>query len=332
VRSATGTIASAVALIAAAASLASVALLAAAIGLVLLAAGAGLGLGLAARRITVTRAISAREVQEGVPIHLRFRVEGIRWLPVRLEIEDPAGRWVAITGSRADLTLCVSRPGALWLAPSRLRLRDALGIFERRLLSGRDEPLLVLPVPDAPPHVDASHSNPADDLEPHGLTPYVPGTPLTRVHWPALARGAGLHVRQFAPPPGGLPLVVVDTAGAPSSQAVDWAARTAAGYILALARGKGCRVLLPGDAGEAGVTVLHGDWRAVHRRLAILRDSAPGPGRLPTPPGQAAVVHVRAASAPAGLAPSPPLPRGVVPRVPQAVDHGRRGSRGRARI
>jgi uncharacterized protein (DUF58 family) len=314
-------------LVATAASLGSTALLAAAVGLVLLAAGAGLAVALAAKRITVTRAISGREVQEDSPIHLRFRIEGIRWLPVRLEIEDQTGRWAAITGPCAELTLCVNRPGALWLAPSRLRLRDAVGIFEWRLLAGRTEPLLILPVPDDPRHVEASHWNQADDLEPHGLAPYTPGTPLTRVHWPALARGAGLHVRQFAPPPGGLPLVVVDTAGAPSMQAVDWAARTAAGHILAFARGRGCRVLLPGDPSEMGMAVLAGQWRAVHRRLAMLGNSPPAPERVRTPPAQTGVVHVRAASAPAGLAPAPPLPRGVVPRLPQAP--GRRGSRGR---
>ncbi|HWE10674.1 MAG TPA: DUF58 domain-containing protein [Solirubrobacteraceae bacterium] len=315
------------ALIVAAGALASVALLAAAIGLVLLAAGSGVAVGFAARRITVTRAISAREVQEDRPIHLRLRVAGIKWLPVRLEIEAEAGQWEPITRSEVVLTVCVGRPGAVWLAPSRLRLRDAAGIFEWHLHAGRAEPLLILPVPDASAQPDPSRSIPADDLEPQGLAPYTPGTPLARVHWPALARGAGLHVRQFAPPPGGLPLVVVDTVGAPSSQAVDWAARTAAGYIRALARGRGCRVLLPGDAGETGVAVLAGEWRAMHRRLAMLRDSVPGAPRVRVPLAPTGVLHVRAASAPAGLAPPPPLPRGVVPRSPPPADHGRRIAR-----
>src|ERR1700744_4844788 len=102
-------IAAAVAVTAAAAMLDSTALLAAAIGLVLLTAGAGLAVGLAAQRMIVTRAIGAREVTENTPIRLRFHVERIRWLPVRLDIEDHAGRWMPIIGPDAETTLCVSR-------------------------------------------------------------------------------------------------------------------------------------------------------------------------------------------------------------------------------
>jgi uncharacterized protein (DUF58 family) len=204
----------------------------------------------------------------------------------------------------------VGRRGAHWLAPSHVRLRDAVGIFERRLLAGRSEPLLILPTPRGRAPVQPSHVPIDHDPEPQGLRPYSPGTPLTRVHWPSLARGAGLQVRHFAPSLDGLPLVVVDTAGAPSSQALDWAARTAAGYILTLARNGGCRVLLPGDTNETSVTGVDGEWRAMQRRLAVLADAAPS--RVPAPGARR--LHVRAAAAPAGLTPAPPLPQRVLPR------------------
>jgi uncharacterized protein (DUF58 family) len=293
-----------------AASLASLALFAVAIGLVLLTAAAGMAVALAGMRVTVARTISAREVQQDASIRLRFSVQGPTYLPVRLEIEDHWGGWVAIDDRDASLELCVGRRGAHLLAPSRLRLRDGLGIFERRLLAGRAEPLLILPTPQlrAPLHAWASAMD--ADPEPHGLQPYTPGSPLARIHWPALARGAGLQVRHFAPSPSGRPLVVVDTAGAPSSQALDWAVRTAAGYILTFARNGGCRVLLPGDANETSVTGVDAEWRAMHRRLAVLEDSAPSRSQTLVVRG----LHVHAAAAPAGLTPAPPLPTGVLPR------------------
>ena len=57
----------------------------------------------AARRLTVTRTIDRREVQEGRPITLRFEVGGLRGLPVRVEALGAGGAWHALedgTGER----------------------------------------------------------------------------------------------------------------------------------------------------------------------------------------------------------------------------------------
>jgi uncharacterized protein (DUF58 family) len=189
-------------------------------------------------------------------------------------------------------------------------LRDALGIFELEVRAGRHEQLLILPAPDGNagthPHVRAT----LDDPEPDGIRPYSPGTPLARIDWTALARGVGLQVRHFSAEPTGMPLVVVDTAGAPTSRAVDWTARTAAGCILALARGGGCRVLLPGDASETNITDAHGEWRAIHRRLATLAPSATTAALAS--PGHPTAIRVQARAAPLGLAPAQPLPPDLV--------------------
>jgi hypothetical protein len=104
-------------------------------------------------------------------------------------------------------------------------------------------------------------------------------------------------------------LVIVDTSGAASRAALDWAARTAAGYVLTLARAGGCRVLLPGDSRATSVVGCGGAWRAVHRRLATL-DDVPPPVTAASKPLTAAV-RVRAAAAPPALSPAPPLPRGI---------------------
>jgi uncharacterized protein (DUF58 family) len=309
-------LASAAALAATSAGLASLALFAACLGLVMLIVAAGMTVAAAAGGVTVVRTIGPREVQEGAAINLHFTVRGTTSLPVRLEVEDHAGGWVAIEDREASVELRVRSPGPHWLAPSRLRLRDALGIFEWRLHSGRTEPLLILPWPDTLAAFHAHQSGMVGDPEPHGLTPYRPGDPLARIHWPSLARGAGMQVRSFAPSAGGLPLVVVDTAGRPSPQALDWAARRAAGYIVTLARNGGCRVLLPGDASATIVTGVDGEWRATHRRLAMLADRVSSSARPPA--GWTQTLYVRAASAPAGLAPSPQLPEGVLVARPAA--------------
>lgn len=302
----------------AAESLASLALFALAVGLALVAACAGIAVLLAASRVTVVRTIAQREVQEDVAVRLRFDVRGIKWLPVELQVQGQSGDWLDVARAGALVELTVGRRGAYRLVPSVLRLRDVLGICEWRLRAGRPEPLLILPTPVVPPKVGPRARAAVDDPEPGGLQAHTPGAPIVRVHWPALARGAGLHTRRFGAEDSGLPLVVVDTVGTRDSHAVDWAARTAAGHILALARSGGCRVLLPGDASATTVTEPDAGWRALHRRLARLEASPLGVPR--TLAGQAAAVRIHAAAAPAGLAPTVarPLPAGV---VPLASDH-----------
>jgi uncharacterized protein (DUF58 family) len=310
----------AAAMVAEAETVASLALFAAAVGLMLLVAFAGLTAALAARRLTVSRTVIEREVQEDDPVRLRFDVHGIEWLPVRVEAEDQAGAWVDVSPDGTFLEVRVGRRGAYRLLPSRLRVRDPLGIFEWPLRAGLPEPILILPTPDGRARLHPRHPATKADPEPDGLRAHTPGDSLARIHWPALARGAGLQVRRFASAPGGLPLVVVDTAGTRDSHAVDWAARTAAGHILALTRSGGCRVLLPGDATETTVSELEGGWRALHRRLAGLEASVlRAPSRVA--PGTPAI-RVSASAAPARpLRALPPvLPLGVVPVVSEALE------------
>jgi uncharacterized protein (DUF58 family) len=283
-------------LAAVAVSMASLALFALALGLTFLTTFAGAAVATAARRVTVARTITQPEVQEDAPIRVRFDIHGIKWLPVRLEAEHQSGTWVRLGRGGGDVELTVGRCGAYWLAPSRLRVRDVLGVCEWPLRAGQTEPLLILPKPDVPDEVSSRHRTTADDPEPDGIDAYMPGARLAHIHWPALARGAGLQVRRFGLTSSGLPLVVVDTAGARNSLALDWTARRAAGHVLALVRGGGCRVLLPGDASETTVTAADAEWRAVHRRLAMLEAS----GRSSPPPGarHESTVHIRASTAP----------------------------------
>ena len=300
-------------------TLASLALFAVAVGLVLLTACAGLTVALASNRVSVARTLLEREVQEDDLVRLRFDVNGTRWLPVRVEAEDHSGTWLELGTAPAVTEVQVARRGDYRLLPSRVRVRDALGIFECSRHAGSAEPLLILPTPAPQPDLRRPRAASNSDPEPDGLQEHMPGTPLARIHWPSLARGAGLQVRRFAAAPRTLPLVVVDTAGAPNPQAVDWAARTAAGQILALTRSGGCRVVLPGDASETTITAIEAGWRALHRRLARLAASVHGP---PAPAAGDPAILVRASAAPSGLlrALPSPLPPGVVPATPDHAE------------
>jgi uncharacterized protein (DUF58 family) len=315
-RRAVGLLLVAVVLIAAAGALASLALFALAVGLLVVVVAAGASVALAARRVVVTRRVLQREAREDHPVDVDFQVRGLGRLPlsVRLEAQVDVNSWVPLGERGGTLQLTIGRRGSWQLAPSRLRLRDVLGIFERWVLAGQPEPLLLLPVPDLtvpiPPRQDAG----AGDLDLDGLQPYVPGTPIGRIHWPTLARGAGLQQRRLAAPPSGLPVVVVDTTSASDPRTVDWAGRAAAGAILRLVGSGGCRVLLPGDRTATTVTDAAATWRGVHRRLALVAPAGLAAGRVPLRDGQAPVVCIRADLAPAEALRQqpPPLPPGVV--------------------
>jgi uncharacterized protein (DUF58 family) len=306
----------AVALAVAAGALASLALFALAIGLLVVTVVAGASVLLAARRLRVTRSLTQHETQQDQPIGVCLQVQGLGRLPlpVHLQAQVDAGNWMPLEDRGGTLELTVGRRGAFMLGPSRLRLQDTLGIFQRSLLAGQPEPLLLLPAPD--PRVPVPSSSAAwagdGDPDPDGLQPYVPGTPIGRIYWPALARGAGLQQRRLAPPPTGLPLVLVDTTGTGDPRALDWAARAAAGVIVGLARSGGCRVLLPGDRTLTTVTDTGASWRGVHRRLALLGPADPPARPAPLRAGQAQV-WIRAAHAPtqALLKQPRPLPPGV---------------------
>ena len=307
---------SAMMLIALAGALPSLTLFTLASGLVLTVAGAAAVVLPATGRLTVERTLPLREVREDEPLPLEFRVRMPAWLPARLEVEVDEDVWIPLERDGGTVDLFVERRGAFVVGPSPLRLGDPLGIVRRPLTAGTPEPVLVLPEPGTDARAVPPHGVRSDDLEPDGLRGYVPGTPISRIHWASLARGGELQERRMAPPPTGLPLVIVDTSGAAGPGALDRLARAAAGRVLALARGGGCELLLPGE--RAPLTVVDGaGWRAAHRALALLEAA---PGQVPRPPAGrgSAVVGV-----PRGFGPGPeppPLPPGV---VPLPAEHGR---------
>jgi uncharacterized protein (DUF58 family) len=292
-----------------AAGVASPALFAIGIGMLLLPCAAWLLLASSACWVALERSVVPCEVREDAVVRIHFSVRAARWLPVRVEVEDHVGGWLAIERGRGQLELRVPRPGTFCLSPSLVRLRDPTGTFERRLAAGRPERLLVLPAPQRGSIARRPRFGLAGEIDPDGLRPYVPGTPLVRIHWPTFAKSGELQARHFAPPPCRLPLVVIDIAQTSRSEALDWLVRTAAGHVLELAQTGGCRVLLPGEANPTSVVGVGPAWWEVHRRLASLAPaSASDRPRLALAD---AAIHLRATDAPVTLPPAPPLPHGL---------------------
>ncbi|MBJ7471790.1 MAG: DUF58 domain-containing protein [Solirubrobacteraceae bacterium] len=297
-------------LCAAAAALGSVALFAVAVGLGLLYAGAQMVVTRGAERLVVVRKIDRVEVVEGNPITVLFEIEGLAGLPAEVELMGTDGVWHGLPMGRSSVRYVINQPGEHLLEPSPMRVRDDLGLITRFVVVGEPETVLVLPEPTrmvSPPRQGSAARTP--DPEPEGLRTYVPGTPVSRIHWKSAARGGELQERSFTTSVDQLPLVVVDTAAAAGPPALDWTARVAAGYVVELVRDGGCRVLLPGDRTPITLTDAHAQWPALHRRLAELRVGSPAP--FPGTDLQGALVVSAAQAPPEALVAPGPLPPGI---------------------
>jgi uncharacterized protein (DUF58 family) len=185
---------------------------------------------------------------------------------------------------RFVLTARAQGRGLLTLAPPRLTVTDPLGLARTvRSANGEAGTLLVLPRTE-PVHwltpalrdgaskarigVAAAHG-----VDISGLRDYQPGTPATRIHWPALARGSGLLERVFATETQVTPLVVVDPRAGRSAvdlARLDAAIRAAASLTLALAQTGSVDLLLPGRTVPLRITASLAAWPAAHRGLALI--------------------------------------------------------------
>lgn len=294
----------------AAAALGSVALFAVAVALGLIYLGAHLLVTRGAERLVVVRRLDRDEVVEGSPVTVLFDIEGLAGLPAEVELLGTDGVWHPLPMGRSTVRYVINQPGEHRIEPSPMRIRDDLGLITRHVTVGDPATVLVLPEPartGAPARLGAAAKAP--DPEPEGLKPYVPGTPVSRIHWKSMARGGELQERSFTTSVDHLPLVVVDTKGAASRPALDWVARTASGVVVELVRGGGCRVLLPGDRSPTTVTDVLAQWPGVHRRLATLSVGSPN---APSSSDLAGALLIAPAAAPAdALVPPGPLPPGI---------------------
>ncbi len=272
------------------------------VALAALGLGAPTWVALAARRTRVARRLGAHHLEEGQPLAVVYEVRRGRVPPSpALAVEDvllPATRPVRVPRrgvARVRVEVSPPRRGRHALAPPVLVLSDPLGLVRHRVSSpGEESELLVLPrtSPVRGALLAAGGAVGAASLlrsveaagEVDGLRPYREGAPAARIHWPALARGAGLVERQVPPEEDTRPLVVLDARAPAHEEDLDAAVRAAASLCLELARRGGCSLLLPGQRRALAVERDLRAWPGAHARLALVEaGAAPAAPRLSAP-------------------------------------------------
>ncbi len=298
------------------------------IALIVLAVAAPAWVQVAAAAAHIERHLDSERVVEDEPIEATIEVSRGPWgLPGAAVIDQLAGKPVPIYaplslisgGRTASVRIVASFPrrGIRHIDPPTLIVADALE-FARvvRTSPSRAQELLVLPrtqrvkwVPGAGEKwrraTGAVAIEPLGATEVDGLRPYRHGTPASRIHWPALARGAGLLERRLRADTDSRPLVVVDARGSGPPEHLDAAVRAAASLVLELGGRVGCGLLLPGEHRPLEVEPDLAAWPVAHARLALVEGGpetrAPG---LAQGARHAQVVYVAATSMarlPAGL-------------------------------
>ena len=290
------------------------------IALVVLALAAPAWVRLAAGAAHIERHLDSERVVEDEPIEATIEVSRGPWgLPGAAVIDPLAGKPVPIYGplslisggrtASVRIVACFPRRGIRHIEPPTLIVADALE-FARvvRPSPSPAQELLVLPrtervkwVPGAGEKwrraTGAVAIEPLGATEVDGLRPYRRGTPASRIHWPALARGAGLLERRLRADTDSRPLVVVDARGSGPPEHLDAAVRAAASLVLELGGRVGCGLLLPGEHRPLEVEPDLGAWPVAHARLALVEGGpqtrAPG---LAQGARHAQVIYVAATS------------------------------------
>jgi uncharacterized protein (DUF58 family) len=262
-----------------------------------------------ARGADVRRRLVADRVIEGEPVEAMIEVRRGRLGLPGGEVLDPlAGAPVSLSqplslmagGARAEVRIVarMHRRGMHRMEPPSLVVHDTLELA-RIVRTGTGPPQELLILPRTEPvrwpgsgrgermesGGSASVGEPMAAVDVDGVRPYRPGTPASRIHWAALARGAGLLERRLQPDGDTRPLVVLDARGSGPIEHLDAAVRAAASLTLEFARRGGCRLLLPGERRTVTIEPDLASWPGVHARLALVQG---GPGARPPILGPAA--------------------------------------------
>ena len=299
------------------------------VALVALAVVAPAWVHLAAGAARIERHLQSVRVVEDEPIEATIEVSRGHWgLPGAAVLDPLAGKPVAIHapmslisgGRSASVRIVASFPrrGVRRIEPPTLIVSDALELARVvRVSPSPAQEILVLPrtervkwVPGAGDKwrraAGAAAVEPMGATEVDGLRPYRQGTPASRIHWPALARGAGLLERRLRADTDSRPLVVVDARGSGPSEHLDAAVRAAASLVLELGTRVGCGLLLPGEHRPLEIEPDLAAWPVAHARLALVEGgSGTRAPSLAQGARSAQVVYVAAS-------PQPRLPVGLV--------------------
>jgi uncharacterized protein (DUF58 family) len=174
------------------------------------------------------------------------------------------------------------RRGLRTLAQTTVVVRDPIGLATFSIDAGHEDEVLVLPRVEAVKPVRGGNKSGARrrgrpaiaaEVELDGVREHRPGTPASRIYWPALARGAGLMERRLTAESDSRPIVVLDPRNADREEDLDAAVRAVASLAVSLARDGGTQVLLPGDRRPTSLDDTLGGWPHLHARLALVTDA-----------------------------------------------------------
>ena len=235
--------------------------------LILLGAGSAAWIGLGAWGATVRRELGGRSVLEDQPLPLRVEARRGRlplppgWIDEPL-LAEPVRLKTGRGRARVRVDVTFARRGRRVLAPPALVLRDPFGLAERVVRGDHSDEVLVLPrvfpvraTANGGDGISA-HARAAliaqAETEIDGLREHREGSPASRIHWPSVARGAGMMERKLISEADSRPLVVLDPRAPADEEALDAAVRAAASLTVHFAKRGGCGLLLPGDRRAVG--------------------------------------------------------------------------------
>lgn len=282
---------------------------------------------LGAQGLKVTRAVGARRVVEDQPVPVAISLTaGPLGLPTGVLDEPllpapaplPAGR----SGARVHINARFSRRGRKEITGTRAVVRDPFGLAERTvpgppaaevLVLPRIEPVAVVTADGDADALGTRRGRPfvAAEVDLDGVRPHRPGTPASRIYWPAVARGAEMMERRLRSDSDTRPLIVLDPRVPARGEDLDAAVRAGAARCVHLAPPGGCAVLLPGDRRPIGLEATLAGWPHVHARLALVTaQAAPALGGVAARRGPVIYVAAR-----------------VLRRPPRALAHAPGGGR-----
>jgi uncharacterized protein (DUF58 family) len=257
--------------------------------LVLLGAGAAAWIGFGAWGATIERSVAKRSVLEEEPLEVRIEAKRGRlplppgWIDEPL-LPEPVRLGTGRARARVRVEVTFSRRGRRVLAPPALLLRDPFGLAERVVPGAHVDEITVLPrvlpVRAGTGGGEGIHAHAraaliaAAETEIDGLREHREGSPASRIHWPTVARGAGLMERKLISEADSRPLVVLDPRAPASPDALDAAVRAAASLTVHFAHKSGCGLLLPGDRRAVTIDPDLLAWPQAHVRLALMDDAA----------------------------------------------------------
>jgi uncharacterized protein (DUF58 family) len=271
------------------------------IALILIGLAAPAWVWISASGAQAQRHLQTERIVENQPLAATIEIHRSRLGLPGAEVIDPftgsklelGGPMSPFRGGRVASVRVVTRfprRGRQTLAPPSLLVRDPLDLARVESVSAASPAqLLVLPRTEPVRWLtsgrgrrfeisdgrSAAEAFAAVDVD--GLRPYRPGTPASRIHWPAVARGAGLIERRLAADGDSRPLVVLDARGTGPVELLDDAVRAAASLTLELARAGGCGLLLPGEQRASPIDRELVGWPAAYARLAVVSGGAGAP-------------------------------------------------------